>query len=209
MVINVSFFFIVFSLKTLETSAHEYAGREFSLTSPSQIEVLLYDELAIPYPNEVSDDEDQPQRKRKTNKETLLKIIDEHPIIKVLLEHRQVSNMVSSHLFPLMNVKSHSEVFEMYRVYPQYDFHSATGRVITSSPNLQVNFHMTVSLINFFYKNVPHPKRELVENESMTIDTINLRDSFIASEGNVFLSADFCQLELRLICIFIYIITAS
>ncbi|KAJ3090357.1 hypothetical protein HK102_004011 [Quaeritorhiza haematococci] len=174
------------SLKKLELQAYELAGHAFSLTNLDQIAVVLFDQLKLPYPQH----EKQVNKKgtlsirRRTNKEVLKTIVDMHPLPGILMEHRRISALVSKHLFPLVNGKAKSSLFDMYRIHCTNDFHTATGRISTYNPNLQ---------------NVPHPKRILSGDEKLDIDTVNIRESFEASAGNALLSADYSQLELRII----------
>lgn len=90
-------------LARVETDAHSLAGRKFSLCSPQQVVAILFDELEIPYPRDGD-------KRRSTNKAILNLILDEHPIVKVLMKHRVASTFVSNHLVPYMNLKKWSGI---------------------------------------------------------------------------------------------------
>ena len=172
--------FFTKTLYDIEQHVYKLAGKTFSITSPQQVSAILFDDLKIPYPQENLGK----TNKKSTKSEVLIKIQQQHPIVSSVMEFRTVSTIVSNHLFPLMHVKKYNHDLEMNRVHSRYDYHTATGRVTTQRPNLQ---------------NVPHAKRELQPNEDLSLNTISLRDSFVAIPGNILISADYCQLELRLI----------
>ena len=79
-------------------------------------------------------------------------------------------------VFPLLNAAQNS------RIYGSHITHTVTGRVSMHEPNLQ---------------NVPKD----FNSEDNTF-VISIRMAFIPTVGNVMLSADFCQLELRILAHF-------
>ena len=106
-----------------------------------------------------------------TSEAVLSKI--EHPLIDVVLEHRSLSKLKSTHTDTLANAAD-----EQGRVHTSY--HQAltsTGRLSSSDPNLQ---------------NIP-----------IRTDTGRLiREAFIAPKGRMILAADYSQIELRLMAHF-------
>jgi DNA polymerase I-like protein with 3'-5' exonuclease and polymerase domains len=180
-------------LARVESEAHSLAGRKFSLCSPKEVGAILFDELEIPYPKEGD-------KRRSTNKAILTLILEEHAIVEVLMKHRTASTFVSNHLLPYMNLKKWSGIplsflnpidsLGMHRVHPTYNYHTATGRITTTLPNLQ---------------NLPHVKSTEVEEIGLTLETVNLRDTFQPTgPGQILLSLDYCQLELRSVISFLY-----
>ncbi|KAJ3222158.1 hypothetical protein HK099_002624 [Clydaea vesicula] len=168
-------------LENLENVAHTLAGKFFSLASPVQVAQVLFDDLQLPYPLVCKANS---KLKRKTNKEVLEKLQNLHPIITVLMQHRTISTLVSNHLLPLISLNGYHNDVEMPRIHCNFDYQTSTGRIVTSNPNLQ---------------NIPHPKHLPQSNESLTIETINIRECFEATNGSCLLSVDYCQIELRLI----------
>ncbi len=99
----------------------------------------------------------------------LNKIKDEHEIIEPILEYREISKLVSTYLLPLPKM-----VDENSRLHTHYAQDVATGRISSNNPNLQ---------------NIPIKGR--FGNE--------IRRAFVAEDGNLLISADYSQIELRIV----------
>jgi DNA polymerase-1 len=114
-------------LERLELEAHRVAGRTFNVSSPRQLEALLFDELGL-----------KPQKRTKTSRstdaETLEALADLHPLPRVILEHRQIAKLKGTYLdaLPLLvNAKTG-------RIHTSWDQAvAATGRISSTDPNLQ------------------------------------------------------------------------
>ncbi|KXS16810.1 hypothetical protein M427DRAFT_144616 [Gonapodya prolifera JEL478] len=188
-------------LQELEREAYAIAGHAFALTNPAQVGTVLFDELQLEsfdagvtithekeqiIPRRVP--QDSRSVRRSTSKEILLKLAAQgHRMPSIVLEHRQLSSIVSKQLFPLQHAKVQNEHFDMYRVHTTFLVNTSTGRVCTNFPNLQ---------------NIPHPiaqQQSESSHELNTVEAVNLRDAFQAADGCVLLSADYSQLELRII----------
>lgn len=109
-------------------------------------------------------------RKRSTSAEVLEKLRGVHPIIESLLEYRKFSKIMSTYIEGL---KKH--------IQPDQKIHTTfnqtmtqTGRLSSSDPNLQ---------------NISVRDEEGRE----------IRKAFVAKEGHVLLSADYSQIELRML----------
>jgi len=151
-------------LARLETDAHRIAGRAFNLASPRQLEVLLFDELGL-----------TPLRRTKTSRstdaETLEALADEHPLPKVILEHRQVAKLKGTYIDALPSLVNP----RTGRVHTSWEQAvAATGRLSSSDPNLQ---------------NIPI-RSELGRE---------IRSAFIAPPDHSIVSADYSQIELRVL----------
>lgn len=109
-----------------------------------------------------------------TSEEELEKISHLSPIVGKILEYRQLRKLLNTYLTALPATINPS-TGRIHTTYNQTV--TATGRISSSDPNLQ---------------NIP--VREAVGRE--------IRRAFIPSEGNVFLSADYSQIELRLVADF-------
>ncbi|KAJ3040031.1 hypothetical protein HDV00_011480 [Rhizophlyctis rosea] len=176
------------SMKDLERQAAEAAGEAFSLTSPEHVAAILYDKLKLlsedskpktSKPGEKGAEESKPRR--STKKGVLMKVVGKHPLPGIIMEHRRLAKLFSTHLVPLSAAAKASDEHGMKRIHCSYTTHTATGRVNTHDPNLQ---------------NIPHPRN--VTAAGLDINSANLRNAFRAAPGTVLLAADYCQLELRL-----------
>lgn len=106
-----------------------------------------------------------------TSEDVLEKIADKHPIVGLILEHRGLKKLLSTYVDSLPTLVN-KETGKIHTSFNQAV--TATGRLSSSNPNLQ---------------NIPI--RTDVGRE--------LRRAFIADEGCLFFSADYSQIELRLI----------
>lgn len=109
-----------------------------------------------------------------TSEEILEKVAHKSPIVGKILEYRQLKKLLSTYLTALP-AAINPATGKVHTVYNQTV--TATGRISSSSPNLQ---------------NIP--VREELGRE--------IRRAFIADEGNLFYSADYSQIELRLVADF-------
>ncbi len=150
--------------RSLEAQAQGLAGERFALGSPKQVGHLLFERLGL-----------SKGRKTKTGYSTDITVLralkDEHPIVPVLIEWREISTLLHGYLETLPGFVRGSDG----RIHTT--FHqtvAATGRLSTSDPNLQ---------------SIP-VKTELGRR---------LREVFVAAEGNVLVGADYGQIELRVL----------
>ncbi len=153
-------------LQTLEAEIHTHAGREFSIRSPQQLETVLYDELGL-----ASGKKTKLTGKRSTAVSALEPLRDEHPVVPLLLEYRELDKLRGTYLDPLPNlVNPHTN--RLHTTFAQTAV--ATGRLSSLNPNLQ---------------NIPI--RSQVGRE--------IRKGFIADPGFCLIAADYSQIELRLL----------
>ncbi len=105
-----------------------------------------------------------------TSQEALEKLIDKHPIIEAILEYRKLEKLRSTYLEPLPKLAT-----EKGRIHTHFNqMATATGRLSSSNPNLQ---------------NIPI-RGDLGKR---------LRACFVAEENNLLISADYSQIELRVL----------
>ncbi len=148
----------------LEKEIHNYAGREFNIKSPIQLGEVLFDELNL-----------QPSKKTatkrySTNIEVLEGLIDDHPIIKPIIEYRSVTKLFSTYLEGIENALFTDS--KLHTIYTQAL--TATGRLSSLEPNLQ---------------NIP----------VRTEEGRKIRKFFVSKDDHVFISADYSQIELRVL----------
>ncbi|MBU6423523.1 MAG: DNA polymerase I, partial [Chloroflexi bacterium] len=111
----------------IEREAHAAVGHEFGITSPKQLEQLLFTELKLPR-----------GRRTKTGYSTDAAVLEDlrgtHPVVEEILEHREVEKLRTTYaegLAPLVDPTTH-------RIHTTFEQTvAATGRLSSRSPNLQ------------------------------------------------------------------------
>jgi len=151
-------------VEELEASAYELAGEEFMIGSTQQVGRILFEKLGL-----------TPGRKGKTGYSTdtrvLRSIREEHAIVPVLEEWRELSKLLNTYLRPLPSLISATDG-RLHTTFNQAV--ASTGRLSTTNPNLQ-----------------SIPIRTDLGRE--------IRSAFIAESGHRLLSADYSQIELRIL----------
>jgi len=115
-------------LQELEVEAHNIAGQSFNLSSPKQLQKILFDELKIPVIKKT------PKGAPSTAEEVLQELASDYPLPKVILENRGLSKLKSTYTdkLPLMVSKKTGRVHTSYQQAV-----AATGRLSSTDPNLQ------------------------------------------------------------------------
>ena len=150
-------------VEELEAKAYELAGEEFMLGSTQQVARVLFEDLKL-----------TPGRKGKTGYSTdtrvLRSIRGEHEIVGVIEEWREYSKLLNTYLGPLPTL-----IGDDGRLHTTFNQTvAATGRLSTTSPNLQAI-----------------PIRTELGRE--------IRSAFVAEAGHKLISADYSQVELRIL----------
>lgn len=112
----------------LTEQAHTLAGRHFSLDSPKQLQVLLFDELKLRAVLKT------PKGQPSTNEEALEAIAHEHELPRVILEYRGLAKLRSTYTEKLAEIVN-PRTGRVHTSYHQAT--AATGRLSSSDPNLQ------------------------------------------------------------------------
>ena len=209
-------------LRIIEEVSYRIAGRHFSLSSPPDICKVLYNELRLPVNGDAklslkSVGRGKGALRLSANKEILEKLIAcGHKLPALVLEHRRLSSALSKTLSPLLHVASLHPVLKQPRVYPTAVTHTATGRVALQEPNLQnIPKDFQVELNADLKKRALGRRvssRRRANSSSMALTplarllspadpstTVSLRLAITPLEGNLLLSADYSQLELRIL----------
>jgi DNA polymerase-1 len=151
-------------LAAKERLCYELAGKEFNVSSPRQLETILFDELALPVI-------ERTKTARSTNAEVLEELAVLHPLPAAIVEHRVLAKLKGTYLDALpreINPKSG-------RIHTKFEQAvAATGRLSSNDPNLQ---------------NIP------IRTEIGRL----IRDAFVAEPGMLIFSADYSQIELRVL----------
>ncbi|AZQ82680.1 DNA polymerase I [Colwellia sp. Arc7-635] len=115
-------------LAELEIEAHNLAGKSFNLSSPKQLQVILFEELEIPVIKKT------PKGAPSTAEEVLQELALTYPLPKVILENRGLSKLKSTYTdkLPLLVGATTNRVHTSY-----HQAVTATGRLSSTDPNLQ------------------------------------------------------------------------
>ncbi|WP_114327762.1 DNA polymerase I [Candidatus Colwellia aromaticivorans] len=115
-------------LDELEIEAHNIAGKSFNLSSPKQLQQILFEELKIPVIKKT------PKGAPSTAEEVLQELALDYPLPKVILENRGLSKLKSTYTdkLPLMVSPKTGRVHTSY-----HQAVTATGRLSSTDPNLQ------------------------------------------------------------------------
>lgn len=157
-----------YSRRLEDTCARIYdlSGYEFNINSPKQLADVLFaeDKLALPH-----------GKKNKTGVystdiDELNRLKYMHPVIKYIIEYRELSKLDSTYAVGL--VKAIADDGRIHTRFTQAM--TNTGRLSSAEPNLQ---------------NIP----------VRSVEGSRLREAFTAPEGRVLVDADYSQIELRLL----------
>lgn len=142
---------------------YELAGKEFNINSPKQLGDVLFVDLNLPSPKS------NKTGAFKTDVKVLQRLVDYHPIIKHILDYRNLAKIESTYLDGLKEyIREDGKVHTIYK-----QTLTRTGRLSSVEPNLQ---------------NIP------VRNE----EGRKVRKAFIPQK-DCFLSMDYSQIELRIL----------
>jgi len=157
-------------IASLEADIYGHVGHDFNINSTQRLSEVLFGELHL--------EVDKRKRRSKTKtghistgSDVLEELRGTHPIIELILEHRQLQKLKGTYVDALQQLVDPNTG----RVHTSFNQTVAsTGRLSSSDPNLQ---------------NIP----------IRTDIGKRVRRAFIAREGAVLLSADYSQIELRVL----------
>ncbi len=147
----------------LEKEIYLLSGEDFNIKSPAQLGVILFEKLGL-----------KAGKKTKsgysTTADILEKLVDDHPIIPLILDYRRLTKLNATYCEGLLKaVDSDGRVRSTFN-----QTETRTGRISSLEPNLQ---------------NIPVRSEEGRE----------LRRFFKAKEGYLLLDSDYSQIELRVL----------
>ena len=115
-------------LKQLEAEAFEAAGESFNLSSPKQLQTILFEKQGLPVLKKT------PKGAPSTAEEVLQELALEYPLPKLIIEHRGLSKLKSTYTDKLPTlIDPHTT--RLHTSYHQAV--TATGRLSSTDPNLQ------------------------------------------------------------------------
>eukprot|EP01117_Protostelium_nocturnum_P018964 TRINITY_DN8063_c0_g2_i1.p1 TRINITY_DN8063_c0_g2~~TRINITY_DN8063_c0_g2_i1.p1 ORF type:complete len:548 (+),score=174.39 TRINITY_DN8063_c0_g2_i1:229-1872(+) len=177
-------------LAVLEKRAYEVANREFSLTNPAEIGMIIFDELKLPHLGQGR----KGARGYSTAKKVLTQLADYHTLPGIVLEHRKLTNTLTKYLDSLFQYAFKDTNQNIDRIYTTISQTTVpTGRLAFADPNLQAIPHA----FQFFpveEEEKPSPERKALN--------VPIRDFFVSRPGYVLMSADYAQIELRFLAHF-------
>ena len=150
-------------IAALQESIWRHAGHEFNIQSPRQLGTVLFEELLLPSGKKT-------KTGWSTNADVLDKLRGKHPIVKEVLEYRELTKLKSTYADGLLKVIDGDG-----RIHTSFQMTvTDTGRLSSREPNLQ---------------NIPIRKKLGGQ----------IRNMFVAAPGKVLVDADYSQIELRLL----------
>ena len=151
-------------LADLAAEIYRLAGGEFNISSPKQLSFVLFEKLQLPSMKKT-------KTGRSTDAEVLEFLAPQHEIAAKIVAHRELTKLKTTYVDVLPRLIS----LRTGRVHTTFNQTlAATGRVITTDPNLQ---------------NIPIRSEE----------GRRIRRSIVAAPGNVVLAADYSQIDLRVL----------
>lgn len=149
-------------LRLIEQKIWTHAGTEFNINSPKQLGDVLYTTLGLGKKIKKT-----ATGANSTKESELEKIKDEHPVIPLVLEYRELQKLLSTYIDVIPGLVQNG------RLHAQFlQAGTTTGRMSSQHPNLQ---------------NIP------IKSERGRA----IRDAFAAAPGYALVECDYSQIELR------------
>jgi DNA polymerase-1 len=159
-------------IEELRASICKRAGEEFNIGSPAQLTKILFEKLKLA--EKLEDARELKKLKSgsySTNAQELGKLRGADPIIGQIFEYRELTKLKNTYVdvLPKLVLKKTGRIHTSYN-----QAITQTGRLSSSDPNLQ---------------NIP----------IRTEEGKKIREAFVADNGELLVSADYSQIELRVI----------
>lgn len=147
----------------------EYPG--FNPGSPDQVAELVFDRLKLKLPGR---ERRLKSGRNTTDDETLTSLIPQHPVVKLVLDHREISKLLTTYVRPMpLMVDEDGRLRTIFKPTRARTGRLASGDRSQKKPNLQ---------------NIPTRGDWGAE----------VRNGFVAPKGRVLVSLDLSQIEMRL-----------
>jgi DNA polymerase I len=152
-------------LEKIEKKIYAAAGKTFNINSPKQLGDILFDTMQLTAKNLKKTEGGA----RSTRESELLKLAESNPIVKDILEYRELQKLLSTYIDTIPTMLD-----EKGRLHASFlQMGTTTGRMSSNTPNLQ---------------NIP-VKTDLGRA---------IREAFIAPKGFTLVAFDYSQIELRI-----------
>eukprot|EP00736_Rhodelphis_marinus_P010047 Rmarinus@m.17058 len=203
-------------LEELRTMAHKIAGRSFDLGSSKQTAAVAFDLLQL----RRKDGRSIPKTAhgyRSTAAEVMKSLTSDDPIKAkfpfIVLEYRSLNKIHSEFLSNLPRYKRWDDQSNMPRIYAKYRQTSIqTGRIAIVAPNLQqvpreCSFFCQAGMLGpipgspggTLSGRDPKLSVQSCDDDEADVVVLNIRRAFVPQQGYVILSADYGQMEARLL----------
>lgn len=150
-------------IDAVEKKIFALAGKEFNVSSPKQLGEILFEDLGLVSKKKTAGGA------RSTKESVLQTLKDEHEIIPLILEYRELTKLTGTYIDAIPKL-----VGDDGRVHGTFlQTGAVTGRMASQDPNLQ---------------NIPNS----AEHGKA------IRKGFVADDGYVLLACDYSQIELRI-----------
>ena len=165
-------------LTRLQEKAREHLKMpNLNLSKRTEMSKILFDDLKLP---KKATHKTKTGSAYSTSMECLKSLVHLHPLPQILIDHRQITNL-HGNLGTLCDIVPD----ESGRISATWTQTSSTGRIQCHAPNLQT-LARSPTVLSF-------PEEQI---------EINVRDCFCARENYHFVSADYTQLEVRILAHF-------
>uniref|UniRef100_A0A1B6CG48 DNA-directed DNA polymerase family A palm domain-containing protein n=1 Tax=Clastoptera arizonana TaxID=38151 RepID=A0A1B6CG48_9HEMI len=177
-------------LKELRQEAWKVAGKEFQINSHIQLRHILYEELQLDVKHNIKIKQTA-QHGIKSTSEAMLKLLGKvHPLPKIILDFRQIQKLKSTYFDGILqHLNSTGTISSTWE-----QVGAATGRITSSSPNLQ---SIPKQPLTIMYDKGKFSTKQKFEHEVDQTKIISPRGVFISRPGYSFLAADFQHIEFR------------
>lgn len=148
-------------LEKVTEEIYKAVGHEFNINSPAQVAEILYDELRLLTAS----------KSRTTRESTLKKIVDLHPVVPLILDHREISKILTTYIESYETIIAKTGKDSIHTDFRQLG--TSSGRFSSHNPNMQ---------------NIPARGKW----------ASRVREIFVARKGHQFVALDYSQIESRL-----------
>lgn len=113
-------------LDVISQEIYDIAEERFNINSPMQLSRILFEKFNLPHGKKTH------REYYTTNNEVLERIVDKHPIVPKILEHRKLAKLLNTYVDGLRPLIKRGKVHTTYN-----QTLTSTGRLSSSDPNLQ------------------------------------------------------------------------
>jgi len=177
-------------INQVEESIFQQAGTRINVASPEQVSRLLFDELKLPPPSHTS----KKGKHHSTSEEDLLRIKHLHPVVELILQFRALNKLSSTYIDGVRGFMC-GESAMMRRALGLESMGTGTG-----PPQQRVHANWQQTIVRTGRLSCTKPNLQNVPNQQTVAGLeVNMRSAFQATRGCVLVSADYSQIEMRVL----------